>query len=65
MKDAGLHHLIKAYRHLLSVPGYTAFRHANQPLYAALRDEIATQLGEDPESVQNFYENEVWRSSAR
>jgi hypothetical protein len=43
------------YLKLLALP-YNKFRHENQILYATVRETLASQLGEDSETIQNIFE---------
>ena len=48
--------LMDFYLVLLSFPPNSMFRVLNQKLYAATRDAIAFELGEDAENVQRIFE---------
>lgn len=49
----------KAYIELLKIPALHPFRLRNQEIYARLRDEIARASGDDPQHVQDHYEEEA------
>lgn len=48
--------LEQAYIELLKLPYGDLFRSGNQDIYARIRDAIAFKIGQDPEDVQESFE---------
>lgn len=57
--DGELVALVNAYRKILTIPAGSPWRLANQNIFASLRNRIAELTCEDPETVQNHYEQTV------